>query len=186
MMLDILPQFGEFKIYAFEPHPRWYKCLRQYNIEIFPVAISDKKEKARLYHCPNEVGHSLFKSKENVTDRYFEIDCITFSDFIETIPDYKSALNIVKINIEGAEILFFRDIIKNGLLRYISIFLGTGHDIEKVGELKDHVQGYYSMLNDNNIVIHRFSDWKPEKNVDIGAMISLEIQKRPRAVISLG
>lgn len=171
-MLNVLPQFGEFKIYAFEPNEFWFQRLRKYNVELFKLAISDKNEKAKLYFCPNLVGHSLYSSKQNVTNQYEEVDCVTFSSFVRNIPNFENALNIVKINIEGAEILFFRDIIQNDIRRHIHLFLGTGHDIEKVGELQSQVSEYYSMLENNNIVIHRYSDWKPERNVDIASLIS--------------
>ena len=87
------------------------------------------------------------------------------------MPDYKNSINIVKINIEGAEWLFFNDLIDNNLNQHIDIYCGQGHDVEKVEELKDKVDEYYNLLEKNNIHLYRFTEWKPWKNDDMKNLV---------------
>ena len=82
------------------------------------------------------------------------------------------------MNIEGAEWCLINDLVKTGLIDRFSIFLGTGHDIDKVDELKDNVQEYYDLLACNDIVIHRYTEHKPENNADIASLIINEIDRK--------
>lgn len=97
---------------------------------------------------------------------------IVFSEWLKNnVPDFKECFNILKINIEGAEYVFFKDIIENNLLEHFDVLCGTGHDIEKVPELSNKVEEYKRMLDENGVKIYRFTDWKPEKNDPLDKII---------------
>ena len=77
----------------------------------------------------------------------------------------------MKVNIEGAEWHLFQDLEKNDLFKHINLFCGAGHDVEKISELSHKIDEYYGIIEDNDITIHRFSEWKPERNADIAGLI---------------
>ena len=65
-------------------------------------------------------------------------------------------------------IIFF---IIDRLIKYFDIICGKGEDVEKIPELKDRLSEHQARMRDNKIVIHRFSDWRQERNVDLKKMI---------------
>ena len=171
----IMRQLGinDYRVYGFEAcqqYSKWMSETFNFNpkISIINKAISDSNKTIRLYYSRNGVGHSIYSTKNNVGQTYEEVESIKFSDWFNKNVDYSEKdINIVKVNIEGAELPFFKDIIDNKVHNKIDLFCGQGHDIEKVAELSSRVQEYYDLLESNNIVLHRFSEHKPEKNVDM-------------------
>ena len=72
----------------------------------------------------------------------------TFSEFISKyIVDFESSVNVLKLNIEGAELNVYEDLIKNDMRKHIHLFCGhPSHDIEKISELKNKKDRYYSLI----------------------------------------
>ena len=180
MVNQILPSLGvdEFGVYGLEASAPYANNLAKLyaknpHVSIDHVAITGKEEKIRLYHSPNMLGHSIYSTKNNVLqDRFEEVGGMRFSQWIKKNNiDLKSSFNIMKVNIEGAEWPLFKDLVENDLAKYFDIFCGAGHDVEKIGELQSVIDEYYSLLRENNIVIHRFTEWKPHLNKDIRQMI---------------
>lgn len=180
MINKILPAVGieDFNAYGFEASAKYATNLaKKYNnnskVKIDHVAIADKEEIIRLYHSPNLLGHSIYSTKNNVLkDSFEEVEGIRFSEWInENNIDLESSFNIMKVNIEGAEWPLFQDLVKNDLVKHFDIFCGAGHDVGKIGEFKDIVSDYYSLLEERGITIHRFTEWKPHLNKDLRQMI---------------
>lgn len=166
----------EFSVYAVEA----CKILTEYispappEVKIINKIISDHNGFENIYIAENGTGHSIFSTKNNVSPNFLTVECIKFSDWLEdNVADFKNkeTTNIMKVNIEGAELHLFRDLIENDLVKYYDIFCGAGDDIEKIPELKDNVDEYYNMLKENNIIIHRVSDWKTKRNANLSQMI---------------
>lgn len=165
-MKEFLPTITEdYEIYGFEGSTR--------NFDKFSPTVVDEKtkiynnivsnvhnEKRKIYFCPNKVGHSIYSSKYNVNpNKFWEVTSIRFSDWIKDNKiNLKDSLNIVKINIEGAEWDFFNDIIDNNIKQYIHLFCGLGHDVEKIGYFveNDMVKDYYKLLSDNDIYLNKW------------------------------
>ena len=181
MVNHYFPSLGvdDYSAYGFEASYPYWNNLNQFfsvndNVSIIHGAISEKHgEDVRLYHSPNTVGHSIFSTKNDVLlDDYENIRGIVFSEWLrENKINLNNSLNVLKANIEGAEYFLYKDIVESGLRDHFSIFLGTGHDINKVKELKDSVAEFEDLLTDNNIEILRYTEWKPERNVDVVALI---------------
>lgn len=183
---QILPALGveDYKAYGFEASSVYAEGVaKRYasnpKVKIEHVAIADKESIMRLYHSPNLLGHSIYSTKNNVMlDKYEEVISTRFSEWIKKNNiDLENSFNIMKVNIEGAEWPLFQDMVANDLIKHIDIFCGADgdhegrHDIEKVAELKPIAEKYYSLLKENNIEIHRFTEWKPQLNKDIGRLI---------------
>ena len=109
------------------------------NTKTYNVAISDThKSTCKLYFSSgNDLGHSIHSTKNNIlNDKFCEVPTIKFSEWLkDNNIDLKDSLNIVKINIEGAEWEFFNDIVNSKINQYIHIYCGAGHDVEKFLDL---------------------------------------------------
>ena len=111
-----------FSVVAVEPHPNALSYLQKrmrkiQKVVILPVGVSDVAGKSLLYtrsdHSYDPIATSIaastisekFQTKEN----FFEIDLIS----IDQLLDRELEFEIVKIDIEGAEMLLVDSIIKN-------------------------------------------------------------------------
>jgi|GEM_PF-3387983 len=162
----IIPEIGfdNFFAYGFEACREHYEAvsnipwLKKDNIKIFNYAVSGKPGNRKLYHAPNNLGHSLFSTKKNVTSESEDVESILFSEWIlDNVPTFKDDINIIKMNIEGAEYEVFQDLVKSDLVKHVDIFCGAGHDIEKISELLPVKGDYYALLENNDIFLHKFS-----------------------------
>ena len=110
--------------------------------------------------------------KTHKPTEYENVQSLIFSNWLKNnVSDLEDSINILKINIEGAEIHLFKDLADSGLIKHFDVFCGTGDDIEKIPELSHRVEEYKNLLKDNDITIHRFSNWKSERNVNMKQMI---------------
>ena len=243
MLYHIFPMIGvsEYNAYGIEACEVFSDyCRDQFRedekVKIFNSAISEKNGPVKLYYAKNQLGHSIYKSKnksfsvieqseagthfnapaflttpENVQhlrkyfksyglqlrkycmdfvaeNNHFEVgydtkadldkekceitNGILFSDWVQkNVADFKESFNILKINIEGAEYVFFKDIVENDLLKHFDIICGAGHDVEKVPELSEKLKEHKKLLDEHGIEIFRFSDWKPEQNAPMAKII---------------
>jgi FkbM family methyltransferase len=166
MFLNAVKPLGaDVCVFGFEPYPDLYdKVSLRYagnlDIQILPYAVSDKNEIIPLYIAESNKmeGNSIFSSKNNVdADNYVNVQAVRFSDYINTI-DYKDCINVIRFNIEGAEIHLFEDIISSGLNNHIDLYLGArgGVDILKVSEISHLHSSYENKLRENGIEVHQF------------------------------
>ena len=194
MVFKVFPELNlkNCRYYGFEASKQFADYNKEFfknvdDVEIINKAIADKHgEKLKLYHVnpkiqPNQVtddiifpppGMSIFRTKNNVTDEFEEVDSIIFSKWLkENVPSYKEDLNIMKVNIEGAEYHLFKDMVNNDILKYFPIMIGAGHDVDKVSELDS--DEYWKIVKENNIDIKRYcTNWKPHRNVDVKSLIT--------------
>jgi len=167
----------DYKVYGFEACKDYADALKNKykdndRVEIINKAVVDTPRMVRLYHAPNHVGHSVFSTKRNVSKNYEEVEGIVFSEWIkENVKAHKIAFNILKVNIEGSEWYLFNDLVNSGVHKHIDVYCGQGHDVEKVSELEDKVDAYYTLLKENDINLYRFTEYLPQKNDDIVSII---------------
>ncbi len=165
----------DFEIYSFEASPSTFKKVNSKyksnpNVTIFNYAIANKKGKVRIYQASKSNGNSIFKTKNNVNpNKFYEVNSISIVDWIkENIPSYQEDTNILRFNIEGAELLLMRDIVEKDFREHISLFLGArvGADILKCSEIKGEYGSYVKLLKENNIKIHFYCEC-PSKSIKI-------------------
>lgn len=94
------------KVFAFEPHPYNYNLFlksieaNEYNnIIAIQKAVSDKIEKTTFFIDPNSpYGHTIYDPKDGW--KSVEVETITLDEFFK---DKDNKVNIIKMDIEGAE-----------------------------------------------------------------------------------
>ena len=187
MTEDVFPslQINEWDAYGFEP------CKEHFNdtcnltnkdprIHLINMAISDFEGEGKLYHCPKLFeGHSLFKSKKNVSKTNFEtVQCTRLSTWIhEHGIDLRTSFNILRMNIEGSEWKLIQDVILSGLRPDIHVFCGAYTDVQKIGEYEGRMQEYLSYLTDNNVIVHPFCKKRKEDTNKIREIIKKAKEK---------
>ena len=164
----VRPLAAMVTVYGFEAHPdlsqRVAQKYKDYpDISIINKAIAPKGSKPiPLYIAEGNKmeGNSIFSTKYNVDKQNFVyVEGIVFSEWLlENVPDYKESINVVRFNIEGAEIYLLKDIISNNIHRSIKLFLGAsgGVDILKCEEIAHLHKEYERRLIENDIFVHQF------------------------------
>tara|TARA_R100001443_G_scaffold53370_2_gene64995 strand:- start:651 stop:1289 length:639 start_codon:yes stop_codon:yes gene_type:complete len=185
MVSQVFPGLNitNYRVYGFEACKEYADRLKKIykgndKVEIINKAIVDTSKKVKLYHAPNHVGHSVFSTKNNVSNKFEEVEGVSFSSWLRNnVKDYEEAFNIIKVNIEGAEWYLFNDLVDSGIHSHVDIYCGQGHDVKKVSELEEKVESYYQLLADNNIHLYRFTEYKPHKNDDIKSIIKEKLNE---------
>jgi len=163
MVKYVLPNFKDitYTAYGVEACPEYAeliknKYINNKNVIIHNKAISNFVGKTDLFFATNNdgLGNSIFKTKNNVDIRSkVEVETTTFSHWLnENKIDLSNSINILKVNIEGAELFLWDDIKKNNLRDYFNILCGhPSHDIYKVSELANQIDYYKSLLVELNV-----------------------------------
>ena len=181
MMLEVFGQLDikDYHVYGFEAMPDYSSaCIQRYRndsrIQIFDVGVGPKNGDAYLYLSKNNVeGHSIYSSKNNVsTTNRVKIQTILFSSWLEkTVPSFRSDFNILKANIEGAEMDLLRDLDAHDLFPHFPVFCGQWNDVYKVGELQSSIQDFRQLIEKHNLIFHHFSSLNKSANADIAKVI---------------
>jgi len=121
------------KIFCFEPLKKFYeqiqsKFINNKNVFVFPLAISDENKKEIIYI--NNDASSVFKKSGQPS----EIDCITLNKAM--LDNNINYINLIKINIEGAEYQLLEYMIKNNLIEKCDNIQVQFHDFIEYSELK--------------------------------------------------
>jgi FkbM family methyltransferase len=177
MFLNDIKDFNvDVNVYGFEANPIFYEKIKNRfihnnKIKIYNLAISDKNEKVKLYLEKTGQGNSIFRTKNNVDpNNYYTVDGISFVDWLnDNLPNFVNDINIVRFNIEGAELLLINDMISKNVVKYFSLFLGShiGVDILKVSEIQKEYQNYLKTLKDNKIEIKLYCKDLKNENVNL-------------------
>ena len=182
MVQYVLPQFKNvtYTAYGIEACPEYASLIKQKyidnkNVIIHNKAISNSVGKTNLFIADNNdgLGNSIFRSKNNVdVNNKVEVSTTTFSEWlIENNIDLTNSINILKVNIEGAELFLWEDFKKNNLRNHFQLLCGhPSHDIYKVSELNDKIDHYKSLLEELNINLMLFCH--TDRNGSINNMTS--------------
>ena len=134
----IFSRFGPI-VHAFEPTKRTFEVLKS-NVEknksiiLYNKACYIKNSNIKLYHhnLSNEdaikwsQGNSIIKEKSNVLENdYEEVEAIDIAEFIFSL---KKEIDLVKMDVEGAEYLLINHIIDTGAINKVKILLCETHE----------------------------------------------------------
>lgn len=135
------------RVFAFEPNPDAFNVLQERvkwfgNVTAYKKGVWIENEHMKLFKHENanenpvkwSVGSSLLAEKENVSkDSFFTIETIRLSEFILTL---NRKVDILKIDIEGAEVHVLTDLIDTGAINRVEKIFVELHD-EKISALRE-------------------------------------------------
>jgi FkbM family methyltransferase len=133
------------KVYAFEPNPYAYAKLVERvghfdNVECINKGVWDKNSSMKLYcheMAKNDdvfwsFGSSIVESKENIDPkRGIDVEVI---DLVEFISHLNAEIEVLKIDIEGAECELLEKFIHHGLHKKVKFTLVETHDRKIPGQ----------------------------------------------------
>ncbi len=172
----------DLTIYGVEAYTPFFLELKEKykdnnRVKLFNNAITDKIGSTELYISDGDkkLGSSLFSSKKNVNSKNKQVvHGYTFYDFVKTnISDFKSSYNVLKLNIEGAELAVYENMIEENMMGDIDIFCGhPSHDIEKVPELTSQKDRYYSLMLKYDIELSYLCEANLKNSINIFEAVS--------------
>ena len=148
-------------VYAFEPNPFAFTELEKKfadveNVHCFCKAVSDHEGTERLFHHENSlndeikwsVGSSIMVSKVNIDpSRYSIVETINLSKFIK---DLNARVNVIKMDIEGAECQVIRNLIQSGVINSIDYMIVETHE-KKIPELQEETEQLRQLIASKNL-----------------------------------
>ncbi len=146
------------KVFAFEPDPKAYailekRCEKFPNIQCFKKGVSIKnttskmflhKERLKNDHHAYTVGSSIVSEKINVDNTHFiEVELIDLAAYIHSFPQ---KIDVLKMDIEGAEIEILEKFLAEKTYEKIKLMLVETHEnkipghLEKIEKIKKELQ----------------------------------------------
>lgn len=135
-------------VYAFEPDPvafqkLSYRCRNQKNIECIQKGVWDKDAIIQLYKHKEShgdeasftVGSSIIAGKTNInTEKAQSIEVI---DLIRFMQELNKKIDLVKLDVEGAEIEILNNIIATGTYRLFDRMYVETHETRIPSQVKE-------------------------------------------------
>ncbi|MCF6297594.1 MAG: hypothetical protein L3J08_06375 [Flavobacteriaceae bacterium] len=134
-----------YHVYAFEASPTMAyeakEALKSFKeVRVTNLALCEDVPESgviKLYKSAGGLGNSFYKNDSN---EYEESPADSLSNFIRNNKiNLSSSINILRMNIEGAELGVLKDLYKNDLLKYFNGYYGMWDDLEKID---NHEQKY--------------------------------------------
>jgi len=150
------------RVYAFEPDPCNFALLKKNiqvngykNVVLVQKAVSNKTEKIKLYLCEESTGdHRIYNSHDN--RKSIDINAIQLDDYFKK---YKGKINLIKIDIQGAEVNALQGM-SNLLKRQGKVIMFTEfwpYGTKKAGSKP---QEYIDLLINNKFNLYRIYERK--------------------------
>jgi FkbM family methyltransferase len=119
---EMAARYGS-NIFIFEPYIPFYKniesrFLNNKKIKVYPFGLGAKTEKVSFYQDGNASSIHKFIEKEVQNDQIFEIELVDAFNFLENF-EFKK-IDLIKINIEGAEFELLERLIEKDKIKFIS------------------------------------------------------------------
>ena len=165
----------DLTIYGVEANPNLFHFLvEKYqhfdNVKLFNNAITMESGLSRLYLGEGTLASSIYPTKKNVTNQSVLVMAYSFCDFINNnILDFEDSFNVLKLNIEGAELAVYENLIEKNMVEDIDIFCGHHHhDIEKIPELESKRERYYSLIKEYGLELEYLcGEVNPDNSINI-------------------
>ncbi|NEQ51948.1 MAG: FkbM family methyltransferase [Leptolyngbya sp. SIO3F4] len=188
---EVFEKYGlNYRVFSFEASPSIHRqaqeTLKPYaKMEVINLALCEEIPEGgvlKLYNSGNDLGNTLFGSEEQ---EFEEVKAERLSTFIqERGLELDKSVNLLRMNIEGAEYGVLKDLEAANLLRYFNGFYGTWDDLaKKTSEEKQ--QEIKRLLTSNNISSLTFNGrdmhHDRRKEIILADIRSAVLSKRPNA-----
>jgi FkbM family methyltransferase len=157
--------YPKSKIFSFEPEPRTYALLKDNilknklsNVKIHNKALSLIDGKIAFFSgdSPGSLGASINKNRGGNTQNY--VDSIKLSNFIKNNDIQK--IDLIKMDIEGAEIDVIKDLSESGKLTITNNFIIEYH--HKIGgNQKSKLSSFLKTFEDHGFEYQISASYKP-------------------------
>jgi len=160
---DITKKFAQTgaTVYAFEPDPLAFEYLKKRfqqvpNVTLYNQGVWDKKAEIMLYKHKDQdrqemaytVGSSIIDSKRNVDpNKYETISVIDLSDFIRKV---NQKIDVIKLDVEGAEIAILHKILQDDSYRLFDRMYVETHETKITGQ-KEELQNIKDTMRRKNV-----------------------------------
>lgn len=155
------------KVFAFEPEPKNFKILSENvklngrnNVVLENKAVSNATGKNILY-LYSSIGNSFYQLNDSSNAKKIEVDTIKLDNYFS---NYHRKINVVKIDVEGAEFKVFRGM--RSLIRKnpnLIIFTEISQKISKVSG--ENLEDYFDLLVKYGFRIYDIDDYKKEEKI---------------------
>lgn len=149
-------------VYSFEPHKGCFDILTKKfaanpKVHIYNKGVLDKNSTMKLYkfeyHDYDEIffsqGASMFKSNKEIDSNAYDV--VEVINLIEFIKSLNRDIDILKLDVEGAEFCILELLINEKLYKNIKHILVETHD-ETIPEIRELAAKVRQMIKDNNIM----------------------------------
>ncbi len=187
------PQVTAYEMYGFEAHPKLarhcrLKFLFNKRVNIVNTALGDSEGECTLYLNRNLVGSSIYAGKNNViAGREITVPKQKLSDWLRAhqLTDAGQSFNIIKSNIEGAELEVWNDLVNEKLVSLFDLWLGPkegydgwAEDFKKIKGMEDKADALGESFKAHGAYVHRFSSFdKNIANSDIDGVFQAAVNK---------
>lgn len=148
-------------VYSFEPNKLCIDILtkkfaKNPKVHIYNKGVLDKNTTMKLYkfecHDYDEIffsqGGSMFKTNQEIDSKsYDEVEVINLVEFIKNL---RADIDILKLDVEGAEFCILELLIKEKLYKRIKHIIVEPHD-ETIPEIREQAAKVRQMIKDYNI-----------------------------------
>ena len=146
------------EVHAFEPHPECFRILKEKTtrfskVHLYQKGVWHKNSTMNLYLREGSgvsdisESSSLLKSKPNVdAESYVTVEII---DLVEFIKGLNKRVDILKIDIEGAEVELVQKIIDTAIYKEIGLILVETH--EQIEEISEEIQRLRTLVSELGI-----------------------------------
>jgi FkbM family methyltransferase len=158
----------ELEIHAVEANPKLAELCRQRFagsgfVHVHNFAVAKEKGKVNLHLSTDHslAGSSLFADKNNVGKAEVSVDGMPFSEFFASLGEW-DGLNVLKANIEGAEMILVDDLARHDLFSRFCLLLGSNRkggwtqDMFKIPSLAGHIERVAGEMSRRGLVVKTF------------------------------
>ncbi len=150
------------RVIAFEPDPAAFNHLterfkKSKNIELQQKGVANKSGMATMFfhksrtagnEMPFTVSSSIIAKKENIdTENNIEIELVNLDKYIKKLDQH---IDLIKLDVEGAEVKILKKIIRNETYKKVGLMLVETHETKIPGHHKK-VKRLKKMLKKKNI-----------------------------------
>ncbi len=154
------------EVFAFEPHPECFRVLKEKTekfpkVRLYEQGVWHKNSRMNLYFRDGSTdvsvseSSSLLKGKPNVDDGFsVEVEIIDLIQFIRTM-DRK--VDVLKIDIEGAEVELVQRILDEKVYEDVGLTVVETH--EQIPEIRDDILRLRKLIQEQGIT-NVSLDWR--------------------------
>lgn len=134
-------------------------------IHNFAVGLEDGHADLFLSPVSDGQGSSIYADKPNVTQKPIRVPQHRMSSWLQDtgfLPKSAQTINIIKVNIEGAEWDLMRDLDQEQLFGFFDLFCGPKHnwglmtDMRKIPSLQPYVEAGWEILEKHGVQVYKY------------------------------